>query len=507
MNAAELLSSAASERREPANPGFPARPIRRARGFVRSSVAMDVALWLRIFGRLDADDLVRASAVCREWRDVCDDDFLWTELTRRDAPATLVARDEMGEDSRRAYFCNEAWRCGAFIRRPDPVLSAPCVAMAFHESSANLVSVTADGVLSTTPLDADDGAPSSPPDPPLGDARSSPTAPITAAAFLDSSRPDDAAVCGDDRGRIRIIRSRERPSRLVARYDGRVTALACLARRDADDQAILAMSTRKTIGGAPGFGGAGNKGMLALLRVDERDDGDAFGDDDADERLEDDTLRRNATRRPRLPSPHDASPPLRGWRVTSDVVTTLVAAPDAAAGSFFAGDSGGAVVAYDAGEGYPRAVRTFVGQCACPVHRVTACGAVRGAVLASYRHETGLRGTGHARGCLVFDARTGNREATLAAGAGTGGGWGGSPCALHADDRKVVCVGGDVAAVFDTRTWTATSEIRMGWGESTRVAAAAARGARFAAAGEGGETRAFEADVGRRLSVVESPWG
>ena len=29
------------------------------------------------------------------------------------------------------------------------------------------------------------------------------------------------------------------------------------------------MSTRKTIGGAPGFGGAGNKGMLALLRVDE----------------------------------------------------------------------------------------------------------------------------------------------------------------------------------------------------------------------------------------------
>ena len=120
---AELLSSAASERREPANPGFPARPIRRARGFVRSSVAMDVALWLRIFGRLDADDLVRASAVCREWRDVCDDDFLWTELTRRDARDARRAR-QMGGDSRRAYFCNEAWRCGAFIRRPDPVLSA-----------------------------------------------------------------------------------------------------------------------------------------------------------------------------------------------------------------------------------------------------------------------------------------------------------------------------------------------------------------------------------------------
>ena len=224
---------------------------------------MDVALWLRIFGRLDADDLVRASAVCREWRDVCDDDFLWTELTRRDAPATLVARDEMGEDSRRAYFCNEAWRCGAFIRRPDPVLSAPCVAMAFHESSANLVSVTADGVLSTTPLDADDGAPSSPPDPPLGDARSSPTAPIhrrRVPGFLPSRRR------GRLRRRPRTIRIIRIPptsaSRLVARYDGRVTALACLARRDADDQAILAMSTRKTIGAAPGFGGAGNKGML-----------------------------------------------------------------------------------------------------------------------------------------------------------------------------------------------------------------------------------------------------
>ena len=138
---------------------------------------------------------------------------------------------------------------------------------------------------------------------------------------------------------------------------------------------------------------------------------------------------------------------------------------------------------------------------------MTACGAVRGAVLASYRHETGLRGTGHARGCLVFDARTGNREATLAAGAGTGGGWGASPCALHADDRKVVCVGGDVAAVFDTRTWTATSEIRMGWGER-RVSRRRRRGARDSRRrGRGGETRAFEANVGRRLSVVESPWG
>lgn len=477
---------------------------------------MDVALWLRIFGRLGAEDLVRASAVCRDWRDVCDDDTLWTELTRRDAPATLVARDEMGGDARRAYFCNEAWRRGAFIRRPDPVLSAPCVAMAFHESSGDLVCVTADGVVSRTPLDADEPAPSSPPDPPRGDAHPSPTAPITAAAFLDPSRPDDAAVCGDDRGRIRVLRSRRRPSRLVARYDGSVTALAALARRDADDRTMVAMSTRKTIGAAPGFGGAGNKGMLALLRVDELDDDDdAFGDDDDDDKLEDDDeLETNRTqndhlgrRRRRLPPPRDAPPPLRGWRVTSDVVTTLVAAPAAAAGSFFAGDSGGAVSAYDAGEGQPRAVRAFVGQCACPVHQVTACGAVEGAVLASYRHETRLRGTGHARGCLVFDARTGNREATLAAGAGVGGGWGESPCALHADDRKVVCLGGDVATVFDTRMWTATSVIRMGWGESTRATAAAARGARFAAAGERGETRAFEADVGRRLSVAESRWG
>ena len=120
---------------------------------------------------------------------------------------------------------------------------------------------------------------------------------------------------------------------------------------------------------------------------------------------------------------------------------------------------------------------------------MTACGAVRGAVLASYRHETGLRGTGHARGCLVFDARTGNREATIAAGAGTGGGWGASPCALHADANKVVLGSPDgFAHVVDPRTWTETACFDVAGGSFERGDAPAgsvsllrARGERVAA--------------------------
>ena len=203
---------------------------------------MDVALWLRIFSRstLTTSSGRRRCVGSSGTRRAISVDRAYATRRPRDA-----RRETRWAGTEARVLLNEAWR-----RRvhPTPGPRSVCSCRLWCPTSPrNFAPVTADGLLSTTPLDADDGAPSSPRStarrrafpPTLDDSRRVP----------DSSCPDDAAVCGIDRGRIRIIRPAN--VRLPSlRYDGRVTALAASS-PGRDDQAIIAMSTRKTIGRPP----------------------------------------------------------------------------------------------------------------------------------------------------------------------------------------------------------------------------------------------------------------
>ena len=134
---------------------------------------------------------------------------------------------------------------------------------------------------------------------------------------------------------------------------------------------------------------------------------------------------------------------------------------------------------------YPRAVRPVRGPVRvlpwAPGDRVRRR-AGRGPRVVSTRD----RAQGHgARECLVFDARTGNRG-RRAAGAGTGGGWGGLR-ALHADDRRW-CASGATSPRCSTRG-RGRRRARFGWDGASRRVSRRRRGARFAAAGRGRDAR------------------
>jgi hypothetical protein len=178
----------------------------------------------------------------------------------------------------------------------------------------------------------------------------------------------------------------------------------------------------------------------------------------------------------------------------------------AAARRFLVGTSRGGVSYVSAGGdargGRPEFVGSRVGACACPVRAVAHVPSTR-LSFASFDHA--LEGTGHARGCLAFDARVdGARVATLdvrgAGGGLRGGSWSSrraSPCALHADASKVVCVADGHFVAFETRTWTPASRGELFFGRDRTLAAetvaAAARAGTLAAASGGGEIVAVEA--------------
>lgn len=137
-------------------------------------------------------------------------------------------------------------------------------------------------------------------------------------------------------------------------------------------------------------------------------------------------------------------------------------------------------------------------------------------MLASFHHTTS--GTGHVRGCLVWDARVEERVAALRLGGSTISGVAPSfsghratePCVIHGDAFKVVLAVADSATVFETRTWqplysvrlaAGSGQFRHGCGERGGGArgydwatAAHARGSRLAVATASGGLRFLEAE-------------
>lgn len=90
-----------------------------------------------------------------------------------------------------------------------------------------------------------------------------------------------------------------------------------------------------------------------------------------------------------------------GGEVTPEAIAAMSSvcwAPNA----LLAGTTGGSVEMLCMGDGQPRRTRSFIGQCACPVHSLAASSAMGGVVLASSNHD--VNGTGHVQGCLAGDS-------------------------------------------------------------------------------------------------------
>ena len=527
---------------------------------------LDDALRLSIFERLSARDLASVSGVSREWRRLGRDEHLWRALVAASPPA-LVPRCETSS-SRHLFVLNEAWRLGRFRRlgrwrapatrvfdlafRPPPPRPRATTTGDDDDGprprgGGAALALVLDGVVRHVDLPPSPPPTDAPPLEPrsvrLEDRSPAGVDRTTRAAFLDP--PRTSAAAGTSRGELFVCPAADATPRRVATMGGAVTALAAAPERSlgasvrslgASVHSLLAVATS-----------APEANVLSILRVYEDDDAEDDEEDDAEDEDEDEdapsdvvSSRRRPSERSLEPSRVGArgrsrrsSPPTprpraerAGWRATPDVVTAACFAPDddaseeasngfrmrlsssssAAARRFLVGTSRGGVSYVSAGGdargGRPEFVGSRVGACACPVRAVAHVPSTR-LSFASFDHA--LEGTGHARGCLAFDARVdGARVATLdvrgAGGGPRGGSWSSrraSPCALHADASKVVCVADGHFVAFETRTWTPASRGELFFGRDRTLAAetvaAAARAGTLAAASGGGEIVAVEA--------------
>lgn len=484
---------------------------------------LDSAMALAIRERLGARDLARSNAVCRPFNVLGNDEHLWRRLLSLETHA-LVGPNELPEGvesrAKRLFVYNRAWVTGncrrdALETRYDTRFVETAFGSALPENKNttqqwSLRGVSRGGVVidrcdtpTATEIDAlaevdtffenmhferkhkYDSYES------FKEGRFA-----TSATFINA---DDAnvAISGFADGRLRAsgadafksyaksrrwITGKKNPYPALVypldfEADGKIAKLAALdSETELDSDAarivVAAVDTKNRKRAHPGAGR--ERGVLLTMRVpsflpnyEEHDDGEGmFGV----------TL-----------------PAIRGgWFVTHDEITALRSGGESTtAGVFFAGTASGMVEKYDLGNGQPRVVNSFVGQCACHVADVGRV--FDNQIVATYQHHT--RGTGHANGCLVFDTRhSGNRVAVVElpkcfvcyTGIDSNGDSSyEAPCALHVDTNKVILAQADGHThVFDRRTWTEVSSFHLRGNEEgkiIKVNSFCTRGARVAA--------------------------